>query len=124
MTSLLSNTRRPDIIFHSSGRIDISARIAKQLNIRSGDVIDIMTERGEYYLYIRTRAAIGRHEAQCFVTNNRAKHCHSFRAYSTRLCRTMLALTDSSVKVSLPCGAPSEQAFGTAIPVITKNKLQ
>ncbi|MBO7280559.1 MAG: hypothetical protein J6V00_05270 [Bacteroidaceae bacterium] len=123
MTSLLPNTRRPDIIFHSSGRIDISAHIAKQLNIRSGDVIDIMADRGEYYLYVRTRAAIGRHEAQCFVTNNRAKHCHSLRAYSTRLCRAILALTGSNTKASLPCGTPGEQSFGTAIPVITKNKL-
>lgn len=121
MTSLLPSTRRPDITFYHNGRIDISSNIAKQLNIHSGDVIDIMSDGGEYYLYVRLHAAVGRHEAQCFIANTVSRH--TFRAYSVRLSRIMLSITNSTIKASLPCGVPSDQPFGKAIPIITKNKL-
>ena len=47
MESILGNTRKADIVFYSSGRIDITSHIAKQLHLSRGDVLDIMSENGE-----------------------------------------------------------------------------
>ena len=41
MKSILPNSRKHDISFHASGKIDISAHIAKKLSLAPGDVIDI-----------------------------------------------------------------------------------
>jgi hypothetical protein len=125
MTSILGNTRRPDIKFHHSGRIDISAAITRQLSLSRGDVIDIIIHKGEYYLIVRAKAnqILGRHEAQCFVTNLKAKHCDSLRAYSKRLCEAILQVTGSS-EAYLPAGAAETiEPYGTAIPLITRNNL-
>jgi hypothetical protein len=125
MTSILGNTRRPDIKFHYSGKIDISATIAKQLSLYKGDVIDIIIHNGEYYLVVRAKAnqIFGRHEAQCFPTNTKAGHCNTLRAYSKRLCDAVLQVTDS-VEAHLPAGAAEViEPYGAAIPLITRNNL-
>lgn len=125
MTSILGNTRRADIKFHHSGKIEISATIAKQLSISRGDVIDIIIHKGEYYLVVRAKAdqILGRHEAQCFTVNAKAKHSHSFRAHSKRLCRAILQVTGSK-EAFLPAGiAESIEPYGIAIPLITRNNL-
>lgn len=125
MTSILGNTRRADIKFHHSGRIDITAGIARQLSLRKGDVLDIVIHRGEYYLVVRLKAelAIGRHEAQCFPTNIKAKHCDTLRAYSKRLCEAILRVTGGA-EAHLPAGLPEAiEPYGTAIPLITRNNL-
>ena len=60
MESILGNTRKADIVFYSSGRIDITSHIAKQLHLSRGDVLDIMSENGESYLsYKRSLVMIG-----------------------------------------------------------------
>ena len=63
MQSILGNTRKADITFYASGRIDISARVAKHLQLSRGDVLDIMIDQDEFYLYVRLRSPNGRHEA-------------------------------------------------------------
>ena len=52
MQSILGNTRKADITFYASGRIDISARVAKHLQLSRGDVLDIMIDQDEFYLYV------------------------------------------------------------------------
>ena len=47
MKSILGNTRKADITFHDNGRINISARVSKLLELSHGDVIDIMDGQGE-----------------------------------------------------------------------------
>lgn len=75
MESILGNTRKADIVFYSSGRIDITSHIAKQLHLSRGDVLDIMSENGELYLYVRYRSPTGgRHEACVFPSNRQGKH--------------------------------------------------
>lgn len=49
MQSILGNTRKADITFYASGRIDISARVAKHLQLSRGDVLDIMIDQDEFY---------------------------------------------------------------------------
>ena len=44
MESLLGNTRKHDLSFFRDGHIDITARVAKCINIEEGDIIDIYWE--------------------------------------------------------------------------------
>lgn len=119
MESILGNTRKADIAFYSSGRIDITSHIAKQLHLSRGDVLDIMSENGELYLYVRYRSPTGgRHEACVFPSNRQGKH---FRASSKRLCSAILDVSGVTDKARLCVGEPKEsQCHGTLLPIITK----
>lgn len=57
MENLVSATRKHDITFHRSGRIDISARLAKLLSLAPGDSVMIAKDCGEYYIYVSHRAS-------------------------------------------------------------------
>ena len=129
MTSLLPNSRRPDVIFHPNGRIDITARIAKVLQLQNGDVIDVAVSYEEYFIYVRLRAAecVGRHEATVHPTNKGKHRNNNFRAYSHRLCKSIRnALNGFPAEKPLRLPAGSPVIFGpngTAIPLITRNPL-
>lgn len=122
MQSILGNTRKPDIVFHKSGRINISARVVKLLNIMQGDIVDIMDWSGEYYLYVRRRAPhVGRHEGMAYRSNKRSNH---FIVSSRKLCAHILSLCGESERVRLCCGdlcmlLTKEKA----LPIITRLKL-
>lgn len=123
MQSILGNTRRADITFSSTGRICISARVSKLLSLTRGDVIDIMEDRGEAYLYVKHRAPlIGRHEGMVFQSNKNGSHCI---ASSIKLSRYILQQCGVDDHVRLCCGASVTLAhYGTALPIITKNVLK
>lgn len=117
------NTRRPDVSFYRNGRIDITSAVARVLNLREGDVVDIDYQNGEYLLYVRLRGvdAIGRHEAQCHPTKEGA---HNFRAYSKKLCKAILAASNSIKEARLSMGEIiNHPQIGIAIPLITRNNL-
>lgn len=120
MQSLLGNSRKADVTFCSSGRIDITARVAKSLNLRHGDVIDIMLDAHEWYLYVKHRApTVGRHEGMAFRSNGRG--CH-FRVWSKTLCNAILSECNVCGKVKLCVGEPVKLCvYGKALPVIIKN---
>lgn len=123
MQSILGNTRKADITFYGGGRICISARVSKLLALAHGDVIDIMADKGETYLYVKHRAPlIGRHEGMVFRSNKNGNHCV---ASSARLCRFIISqsgATDS--KVRLCCGDPVTLShYGIALPIIIKHIL-
>ena len=122
MQSILGNTRKADITFHSNGRIDISARVTGILSLQKGDVIDVMDGGGELYLYVKLHApTVGRHEAACFPTHSRSRH---FRAWSQKLCRALIKAGGTSLdKVELSCGTPVSITVGTAIPIIYRHIL-
>lgn len=123
MTSTLENTRRPDITFHSDGRIDITARVAKALSLHPGDVIDIAHDGSEYYLYVKHRNAVGRHEAQCAATY-KGRTCNNLRAHSRRLCQAVLKVNGNYTTARLPVGEPVQHnSLGTTLPVIIRNNL-
>lgn len=126
MTNLIDSTRRPDISFYSSGRIDITARVSKILGIESGDVINVSTDGYEYLLYVQLKASAinGTHEAACRPTSKR--NTHNFRAHSIRLCKAMLKAVGTGLgEARLPIGKPffSKELDSTAIPIITHNLL-
>ena len=63
MKSVLGNARKPDIIFHASGKIDITSGIVSRLRLSVGDVIDILTDDEEFYLYVKHRSPMaGKYE--------------------------------------------------------------
>jgi hypothetical protein len=127
LTSLTHNTRRPDISFYRSGRIDITARVAKSLGLQDGDVIDVACEGGEYYLYIRYKGKelTGSHRGQCHATNS-GNVCNNFRAYSKQLCRIVLRLNGNVNVARLPVGQTvhrEELGTGIAAYLIIRNNL-
>ena len=124
MQSILENTRKADITFHRSGRINISARVSRSLNLAHGDIIDIMAESAgrnivETYLYVKHRApVVGKHEGMVFRSNKNGHHCI---ASSITLCRYIMSRCGGGDKVRLCCGTPVElQHYGTALPIIIK----
>lgn len=123
MTSIqTSSSRRTDISVYPNGRIDITARIARQLHLADGDVIDIGSERGEYYLYIRytSNNVVGRHAGVVHATrvNN-----NNFRTYAKSITSALYAITgvlDVS-PMRCACGAPEIMPDDTVrIPIITR----
>ncbi|MGN0032449.1 MAG: hypothetical protein ACI358_01515 [Candidatus Limimorpha sp.] len=123
MKSILGNTRRADITFSSYGRIGISSRVSKSLDLQAGDVIDIMEDCYETYLYVKHRASsvVGRHEATVFQSNRRGRH---YVASSVLLCRYILSKCRTDGFVRLCCGIPvTIEPYGKAIPIIVRNIL-
>lgn len=126
MRSVLGSTRRPDITFHESGKIDITARVSNAIGIEDGDVIDLAEDRGEYYLYVRVKAsaAVGKYEGRCRPTKRDKNGGRNFRAYSKRLCDFVLARSCSQGKVRVPAGKGENiSTLGKAINVIIRCNL-
>ena len=121
--SILGNTRRSDISFSPNGKIDISSRIVKALGMEKGDVIDIMVDGREYYLYILIRASVvfGRHEARCYPTQRGSRH---FRTYSRRLCTAVLQASGISGTACFAVGEVVEINGRKTIPIITRKNLR
>lgn len=119
MQSILGNTRKADIVFHSSGRIDITARVAKSLELQHGDVIDIMLCGCEWCLYVKHRAPkFGRHEGMVYRSNNKGNH---YRVWSKTLCNAVLQECKVADKVKLCVGEPMNlNIYGPALPIIIK----
>lgn len=127
MTDLVSNTRRHDVSFFQNGRIDITARVAKMLELQAGDVVNVSTDGYEYLLYIKHRASNtrgGSYEGTCYPTSRR--NTRNFRAHSVNLCRAVIkAVCPSYKEVRLPVGnAYYSKLLGcTVVPIITRNPL-
>ena len=119
ITSILGNTRRADITFHASGKIDITSRVTNILNIADGDAVDILTGDGEFYLYVSARAKNirGRHEGLCRPTRNDSRY---FRAYSRRLCDFILKECNEKSNVRLAVGESVYINGIKALLIITK----
>ena len=104
MKSILPPSRKHDITIHPSGKIDISARIARRLALSPGDIIDIAEEEGEWYIYVKLRAGTytGAHEGRVWPTN---KSGGTFRLSSRPIAAAVLAAAGVQSRLRLPCGA-------------------
>lgn len=122
MEGVLKRTRRPDVTFSPSGRIDISARVADILDLRRGDVVGVGTERGEWYLYVVHRApTVGRHEGQVYLDNRGGRRC---RAWSRRTALAVLDACGERGRTRLAVGEPEPHpVYGTVLPIITGLEL-
>lgn len=125
MESLLGNTRRPDVSFFKNGRIDITASVAKKLNLGNGDVIDIARCDRELYLYVKWRNhdVVGNHTARCKTTKSKER-CANFRAFSVKLCASILEICNAENVVRLAAGdAIHVEGIGAAVPLVTRINL-
>lgn len=123
MDSIIGNTRRPDITFYPSGRIDITSYISRLLDLHDGDVVDVGCMGKEFYLYKRfsNDDIVGRHEGRCFASN---KGGRNLRLNSIRLCNAILAECNTSCKVQLAVGEPVViENIGLVVPLITRHNL-
>lgn len=119
MTSLLPVSRRPDITVNAAGRIDITARVARILQLNPGDVIDVCQNGPEYFLYVRFRApeVVGRHEGQCRPSSRSGNG--SYRTWSVRLAAAIRQAAGSQQLIlRLPCGTPQVIDNKVYIPII------
>lgn len=119
---ILGSTRRAEITFFRTGRIDITARIARAIDLQPGDVIDIFQDGSEYYLHVALKAcaALGRHQARCHPTK---PHSHHYRAWSRTLARAVLSLCGSPRVAPLAAGEPVIIQNYLAIPIITRKVI-
>lgn len=119
-----TNIRKPDITFHSSGRIDITASVAQSLNIREGSVIDVMVipvmgAPADPYLVVRSSNSHGR-TPKCFPTKRGKRKSNNYRCHSAELCRYILRLCATTGKAELNVGQlVSIKGYGKALPLIT-----
>ncbi len=121
MQSLLGNTsRKPDISFYSSGRIDITSHLSKRLDLEAGDVIDIYFDGMEYYLYVMAKKStiVGRHEAVCRATNPECRNCRNLRAYSRRLCERIIRAADRTDCARIYAGGDAALSGGRKAVII------
>lgn len=126
MKSLLGITRRSDVIFRADGHFDLTARVVRALNISPGDVVDVLSDGCEYYLYVAhhvENGACGRYEAQVFPSKPGGNSLH-FRGSSSRLCRSILSVCNSNNKVALACGDVITDNYGRRLlPIIVRLNL-
>lgn len=123
MQSILNNIRRPDITFYPNGRIDITARVAGMLSLESGDVIDILHDGREFYIYVRAKRSqiIGRFHGQVHPTN--LGKSRNYRAFSIQMTNYILSHCHATT-ARLPVGEPLQLSVGTALPIITNCLLR
>lgn len=123
MKSIAPNSRKHDISFHASGKIDISAHIARKLSLAPGDVVDIVREAGELYLYVRLRAGnyAGRHAGRVWAT---ARGKGTFRTWSRAMATAILKAAGSTAStLRCPCGAEIERDNKKYITIIYRCSL-
>ena len=119
---IVTTTRKGDITFHSNGRMDIKAHVARTLDLKTGDVVNIV-ERGnyckEYYLYVvrRKEQVVGRHACTCHSVKNKGNY---LRVFNKALTTFMLRLCHAEDKISVRVGSMETiQGIGAALPLIT-----
>lgn len=121
---VMAVSRRHDVTFHSDGRIDITAHVAKTLDLHSGDVINI-AEVGDYperYLYVARRASdtVGRHSCRC----RPAKTGNYLRVFSRSLSGYVLRIGREQKSLSLRVGVPVLlSGLGLSLPLIFPTPL-
>ena len=128
MTSLITNSRKPDITFYPNGRIDIKARIAKLLSLGDGDVINVAKHNREYLLYVRQKKneIVGQYEGTVHVSKKGKFSTHNMRTYSLQLTNAMYKEVGMEITtpLRLPAGdVTAVDGIGIAIPLITRCPL-
>ena len=121
---VITTTRRGDITFHPSGRIDLTAHVSKSLGLHPGDVVNIAEEGdspSEHYLYVvrRSEETTGRHSCTC----RKVKSGRYLRVFSKSLASHILHLCHANGTLCLRVGAPTVlKGIGTALPIITASQ--
>ena len=121
MEKIISTTRRPDITFHATGEIYITARVARILHLDGDSCVNVAVDKGEYLLFAEHYdGMIGNHTGRCYPVNAGGRY---FRANSVRLCRAILDACGVSGRAALMCGEAVSISGKTYLPVITRTTL-
>ena len=122
MITLLQRTRRPDITFCRNGRISITARVVRALNIQPGDSINVAFHHDECYLLVcHHDNNTGRHIATCYPSK---KGSHNFCANSATLCRLMFYnCRIQGTRAAFMVGKEVTVLGELCMPIIYKNPL-
>lgn len=128
MKTLLGITRKPDLVVHRDGMIEIKSRLVKQLAMREGDIIDVMVDKGEFYLFVRIHNddVVGNHCGRVRSSNKYKYFSHNFRAQSRKLADAIIEAAGWTEDKPLRLAAGECEAFdeiGLAAPLITKRPL-
>lgn len=119
--TLMGNTRKHDITFHSNGRIYFSAHIQHLLNLNEGDVIDILSLSNEYYLFVRQRQKDnngGQHKCRCWKRHKRG--ASYLGCSSIKICKIMLQISGEESVARFSVGEPQEILHNIiGLPIIT-----
>lgn len=124
MEKIISTTRRPDITFHASGEIYITARVARILHLDGDSCVNVALDKGEYLLFAEHyEGMIGNHTGRCYPVNAGGRY---FRANSVRLCRAIINACgiQGARRAALMCGTPVSIDGRTCLPIITRNTIQ
>lgn len=125
MESVMGSCRKPEITFSRSGKIDITAGVARALSLEDGDVIDVIherTDRGEdeWYLSVRLR----RPQVGSYVNvAHRANRTGRFmRVQSKQLTDSVMSqFPEEMEKLKLCVGKPVLlDGYGTCLPLILR----
>ena len=120
---VLMKTKKADLTFFESGKINITAHVSRTLDLHAADAINIArVEKGwtEYYLYVERRAGemLGHHEGVCAVTHG---HGRNLRVFNCRLSRYILGLCHTDGPLGLSIGTPEQvEGLGLAVPIILR----
>lgn len=119
MISVVGKSRKCDLSFYKSGRIDISASISKTLGLHGGEVIDILCDKEKgLFLYVKVRNPNGKHKA-CVYRSNRHGCC--FRANCRTITDAVLqeCVVDDVARLAVGTPIINDQ-YGTMLPLITR----
>ena len=119
MKPLVTQNIHPDIVFRPSGLITLTSRIVRILDINEGDVINILQDNGEYYLYVQHRSPIGKFCGKCLKHKNGS---HYMRVYYKRLSDIIISMSGDS-EAHYKTGEPINHNGRILLPIITKLNL-
>ncbi|MDE6276835.1 MAG: hypothetical protein K2M06_01865 [Muribaculaceae bacterium] len=122
MKPILQHSRHPDITFNRNGMIRITTRVARILQLRPGDSINISVSDGEFFLFaVRHSRLEGRFHAKCHLTN---RGYHNFCCYSAQLSRAVIdAVSPAKARVALLVGEEFVRNGILLLPIITRCPL-
>lgn len=113
--------RKPDIVIRNGGVINLSANVVSRLELREGDVISLLEDKSECYIYVQCRRedAIGSYSGVCRPSKQGSRH---LRAHSSVLC-SYLSSKLGGKNIDLIVGElVTIPSVGNALPIIMRNR--
>ncbi|MGN1228655.1 MAG: hypothetical protein ACI4T5_03260 [Prevotella sp.] len=121
MENIIASLRKHDITVYRSGRIDISARLAKLLSLQQGDSVNIAKDGDEFYIYVahRNSTSHGRQYSACVYPSSFGGG--SFRLQFKQLAQRFMQLCAyDGMVMRLPAGSPRPTVLSSvSVPLIT-----
>lgn len=123
---LVKPSRKVDIYFRKSGRIDITSRVVHAISIKEGDVINILQAESEYYLYIERHASDMRNSMARYnnAVHRTKRNDNMLRCQSKALTDAVNAITEAEESwlfVGPPRSLNNYGVDSFGVPIIVNN---